>query len=146
MYIDDDPIRAMQNIDKMVFSDPGPSNSKQMEYMVVPMDMSLDWFNGFVWNNEFVSPDTHARADYYGYMTGKNSNPDRHYSKTDPSPKLRWGSVLCITLRNVQGKNGWDWTNRLSEFTNKVLFISCQAIKEAYRARELANSIIGLRP
>jgi proline iminopeptidase len=123
MYIDHDPARAMQKIDKMVFSDPGPFNSEWMKYVAVDLDMSLDWFNGVLWNNEFISPDTHARADYYGYMTGKNSNPDRHYSKTDPSPKLRWGSVMTITLRDVQGKNGWDWTARLAEYTNKVLFI-----------------------
>ena len=123
MYIDNDPARAMQKIDKMVFSDPGPFNSEWMKYVVVPMDMSLDWFNGVLWNNEFVSPDTHARADYFGYMTGKNSNPDRHYSKIDPSPKLRWGSVMAVTLRDVQGRNGWDWTTKLAQFTNKVLFI-----------------------
>ena len=94
-----------------------------MPYVVVPLDMSLDWFNGVLWNNEFISPDTHARADYYGYMTGKKNNPDRHLSETDPSPKLRWGSVMTITLRDVQGANGWDWTPWLSEWTNKVLFI-----------------------
>lgn len=123
MYIDDDPARAMQNIDKLVFSDPGPFTDKEMRYVTVSLDMSLDWFNGVVWNNEFVSPDSHARSDYYGYMTGKNNNPDRHLSKTDPSPKHRWGSVMAITLRDVQGKDGWDWTARLSEYTNKVLFI-----------------------
>ncbi len=123
MYIDDDTARAMQKIDKMVFSDPGPFKDEWMEYVVVSLNMSLDWFNGVVWNNEFVSPDAHERADYYGYMTGKNSNPARHYSKTDPSPKLRWGSVMAITLRDVQGKGGWDWTAKLSEYTNKVLFV-----------------------
>jgi pimeloyl-ACP methyl ester carboxylesterase len=30
---------------------------------------------------------------------------------------------MAITLRDVQGKNGWDWTTNLTRYTDKVLFI-----------------------
>jgi proline iminopeptidase len=122
-YINDDPARAMKKINKAVYSDPGPWKDEWMHYVLPAISMDLDWLNQVIWSNEFISPETHERADYYGFMTGKNSNPDRHTSKTDPSPKHRWGAVMAVTLRDVQGADGWDWTTNLSQYTDKVLFI-----------------------
>jgi proline iminopeptidase len=122
-YIDDDPQHAMQQIDKAVFSDPGPWKDEWMHYVLPDLSVDLEWLNELVWANDFISPDTHERADYFGFVTGKSSNPDRHLSKTDPSPKWRWGAVATIKLRDVDGADGWDWTENLSEYTGEVLFV-----------------------
>ncbi len=122
-YINDDPARAMQKLGKVIFSDPGPWKDEWMDYVVPDIEMSLDWLNEVIWSNEFISPDSHERWDYYADIDGKNSNPDRHTSKTDPSPHLRWGAVMTYTLQNIHGKNGWDWTKNLNEYTDKILFI-----------------------
>ena len=120
-YIDDDPVRAMTKLDKIVFSDPGPFKDEWMKYVEVDMDLTADWMNEFLWNNEFISSDTHERADYWAFVT-KGSNPDRHVSKTDLSPKWRWGAYATFKFREM-GADGWDWTANLSQYTNKVLFI-----------------------
>jgi proline iminopeptidase len=143
-YINDNPERAMQKIDKMVFSDPGPWKDEWMKYVVPDIDMSLDWLNEVIWSNEFISPETHERGDYYGFITGKTSNPDRHLSSSDPSPKHRWGSIMAITLRDVQGKNGWDWTTNLSRYTDKVLFIRSGLNKD--HTPEYFNLVMGPYP
>jgi len=121
-YIDDNPPRALQKVDKVVFSDPGPWKDEWIDYVTPDMDLTACWMNEFLWNNDFISPDGHERFDYWAFVT-KGSNPDRHLSKTDPSPKWRWGGVANYALVQVGGKDGWDWTVNLGQFTNKVLFI-----------------------
>ena len=91
------------------------------DYVTVDFDLTAEWMNEFMWNNEFISSDTHERADYWAFVT-KGSNPDRHLSKTDPSPKWRWGAYATFEFRKL-GIDGWDWTKNLSQFTNNVLFI-----------------------
>ncbi|MEE9167208.1 MAG: alpha/beta hydrolase [Candidatus Neomarinimicrobiota bacterium] len=120
-YIDDDPQRALQKVDKVVYSDPGPWKDEWMDYVMVDLDLTAGWMNEFMWNNEFISSDTHERADYWAFVT-KGSNPDRHLSKADPSPKWRWGAYATYKFRE-DAADGWDWTTNLSQFTNKVLFI-----------------------
>jgi len=127
-YINDDPERAMQNIDKMVFSDPGPFTGERFSEMpILNIDLTASWLNDILWNNDFISRDSHARFDY-SYMIGaKEGAPKYHYSTTDISPKWRMGIVANTALlasgEDSDGNPAWDWTTNLSGFTNNVLFI-----------------------
>jgi len=127
-YINDDLQRAMQKVNKVVFSDPGPFTGKRFEKMpILDISLSAEWLNDILWNNEFISRDSHERFDYSLMLGAKEGAPKYHLSKTDPSPKWRIGAVANAALiesgTDSEGNYVWDWTTNLSQFTNKVLFI-----------------------
>ncbi|MDZ7260756.1 MAG: alpha/beta hydrolase, partial [candidate division KSB1 bacterium] len=127
-YINEAPQRAMQKVNKIVLSDPGPFTGKRFEKMpILDISLSAEWLNDILWNNEFISRDSHERYDYSFMLAAKDVTPKYHFSKTDPSPKWRIGAVANVALINsgkdAKGNYVWDWTTNLSQFTNKVLFI-----------------------
>ncbi|MDH5219262.1 MAG: alpha/beta hydrolase [Gammaproteobacteria bacterium] len=127
-YIDDDPSRAMSKLDKVIFSDPGPFTGARFADMPI-FDISLNakWFNQYLWNYEFFTPDTHARADYVLILGSADSAPRYHYNDEDPTRMWRVGAVVNQRFieigTNDKGDFDWDWTQNLGKYTNTVHFI-----------------------
>ncbi len=127
-YINSNPEGALQKINKVVLSDPGPFTGARFASMpILAVDLSAEWLNELLWNNEFISRDSHERYDYSFMIAAKDVTPKYHFSKVDPSPKWRIGAVVNATFlesgKTSQGNYSWNWTTNLSQFTNKVLFI-----------------------
>lgn len=129
-YIDDDPQRAMNKINKMVFSDPGPFTGALFETMPL-LDISLndESMNDLLWSNEFISRDSHERFDYFLMVRAADVSPLYHFSTTDIRPIWRMGAVANDailsdpTAKDSEGNYVWDWTANLSLFTSEILFV-----------------------
>ena len=84
--------------------------------------------NEFIWNNEFISNDSHAKADYSLMVSiAEDPHPLYHFNHSDPMPWYRYGAVVSEALPNsrtdANGNPSWDETKNLYLFTNEALFI-----------------------
>lgn len=124
MYIAKHPER----IAGAVLMDSGPFTGASFEEIkgdLQHIDMFSEWLNDLAWAQTVVSPDGHARADYWR-MLGQlaDSQPKAHLDHPGP---ITWrvGAVASAALfknASTNGKADWDFTKGLERFDRPVLF------------------------
>jgi proline iminopeptidase len=109
-----------------VLMEPGPLSSALYEEVkdgIHHMDLWSEWLNDYAWSSAILSPEDHARLDYFR-MLGNfgNSQPAYHVSTVDREPCWRLGAVANQAIEGGGVKDGWDFTKGLERFQPKVLF------------------------
>jgi proline iminopeptidase len=122
--------RHPEKVAGAVLMEPGPLNSQMFDAVIgdlYNLDVSSEWLNDDVWDSEFLTPDDHARADYHRMLGVRDGQPKFHESVDDPPPVWRLGAVANRCLMKGALKNGkaaYDWTDHLSAYSRRVLFIA----------------------
>lgn len=89
-------------------------------------DFDFDYFaehlGDLLWAREFVSMQTHARADY---VTSLLLLEDTNGRVEDPSPNWRVGAAVLLELylEGIEGTR-FDWTPGLAEVEPEILFVT----------------------
>jgi proline iminopeptidase len=126
LYIDRHPAKVAG----AVLMEPGPLNARMFDAVIGELydtDVFSEWLNDDVWDSQFLSADDQARADYHRLLGLRDSQPKFHQSVTDPAPVWRLGAVAnkCLTQSGMKdGKADYDFTDHLSAYTTKVLFVA----------------------
>jgi pimeloyl-ACP methyl ester carboxylesterase len=108
-------------------------------------DVGAEWLNDWVWSQEILAPDDHARMDYQRCLGVGDSQP-RFHEQADPhSPFWRLGAAAYrYIIENGQDDGGdavYDFTTELSAFGTEVLFLASglnEVIGRDFQARQLA--------
>jgi pimeloyl-ACP methyl ester carboxylesterase len=108
-------------------------------------NLGAEWLNDWAWNNQFLSPDDHARMDYERMLGLKESQPRYHQRvDVDPAPFWRLGAAVSRYLEedgeDEAGVAVYDFTTNLSAFTTPVLFIAGslnEVIGEAFQREQM---------
>jgi len=126
MYVNRHP----EKVAAAVLMEPGPLNGQMFEAIkndLYDIDVFSEWLNDDAWDDEILTPDDHARADYHRMLGVRDSQPKFHQSTVDPAPAWRLGAVANHCLMNSAVKDGkavYDLTDHLSAYTTRVLFIA----------------------
>jgi proline iminopeptidase len=126
MYINRHP----EKVAAAVLMEPGPLNGQMFEAIkndLYSLDFFSEWLNDDVWDDQILTPDDHARADYHRMLGIHCSQPRFHESSVDPAPVWRIGAIVNHCLMNASVKDGkatYDFTDHLSAYTKRVLFIA----------------------
>jgi proline iminopeptidase len=126
MYINRHP----DKVAAAVLMEPGPLNGPMFEAIkgdLYDIDVFSEWLNDDVWDDQFLTPDDQARADYHRMLGVRDSQPKFHQSTVDPAPVWRLGAVANHCLMNSavkDGKAAYDFTDHLGAYTKRVLFIA----------------------
>lgn len=114
-----------------VLMEPGPLSHefhKLVEDDLHDMDVGSEWLNDWVWSQEILTPDDHARMDYQRCLGIRDSQPRFHEQKDPPAPFWRLGAAASRYLpESGQDDNGdmvYDFTTNLAGFTTEVLFLA----------------------
>ena len=133
-----------ERVKNAILIDPGPFNSEIFAEMnFANFDFSDEWINEFIWNNDFISPDDHARLDYSWAIADNDSSFDERYGLSSGDFKReerngRFGALLAITFQF--GSQGFDFTKGLENFTEPILFIRSERNRihhEAYIRKQM---------
>lgn len=120
---------------RAVLIDPGPFNREMLDAIgFYDFNLTHRWFNDWLWNNDFLSPDSHARADFIRTLDGGPTgelNAGYHLSTTDPAQGWRLGAVAATAI--LRSAPNFDFTRGLHRFTTPVLFIR-GALNEIHNA------------
>ncbi|HMF41628.1 MAG TPA: alpha/beta hydrolase [Polyangia bacterium] len=126
MYINLHP----EKVAAAVLMEPGPLNGpmfEEIKSVLYDLNFFSEWLNDDVWDGQFMTPDDHARADYHRMLGIVDAQPKFHTSHVDPAPVWRLGAVTNHCLMNSavkDGKSTYDFTDHLSAYTKRVLFIA----------------------
>jgi len=108
------------------------------------MDVGSEWLNDWVWSQEILKPDDHARMDYQRCLGVRDSQPRFHVQKDPASPFWRLGAAanryLVESGRNHAGDMVYDYTTNLSRFPTEVLFVASsrnEVIGRDFQARQM---------
>jgi len=114
-----------ERVSKTVLIDPGPFNREMLDFIgFYDFDLTHRWFNQWLWNNDFIAPDTHERIDFIRNLDGGPKgelNARYHFSTTDPAQGWRLGAVAALAL--MSSDPNFDFTTGLHQFGTPVLFI-----------------------
>jgi proline iminopeptidase len=111
-----------------VLMDSGPFTGASYEEIKGDMqhlDLFSEWLNDLAWTSAIVSPDDHARADYWRMLGSFGNAEPRYHLPEQPPPTWRIGAVASVALiKNAMtdGKGSWDFTKGLEHFNPPVLF------------------------
>jgi proline iminopeptidase len=127
MYINRHP----QKVAGAVLIEAGPLNGALFESVkkdIINIDIFSETLNDVVWDNQFLSPDDHARADYE-LLIGMRDGQPRYHQRTDhdPAPVWRLGAVANTCVQSLAIKDGkavYDFTDHLAAFKQPVRFIA----------------------
>lgn len=121
--------RHPAKVDKLILIEPGPVNGEDyLRYFSenYSRPLSTPWINDWVWLEDIISPDTHARLDYQEALGAFNFEAGYNESETDKMPFRRLGKVAKLTLKSegitATGVD-YDFTDGLEQYTAPVLFI-----------------------
>jgi proline iminopeptidase len=127
MYIDRHP----ENVAGAVLIEPGPLNGPLFDAIkgqLYDLDVFSETLNDVVWDNQFLSPDDQARADYELLIGMRDGQPKFHQETAhDPAPVWRLGAVAnkCVQKAGMKdGKASYDFTTHLAAFTKPVRFVA----------------------
>lgn len=116
-------------VGRLILIEPGPLTDEDYDTYFADLyspPLSEEWINDWVWSEDFISPDTHARLDYREIQGAYNFGPEYNLSTTDRMPYWRLGKVAKATLKS-EGISGsetdWDFTDGIEIFAGPVLFI-----------------------
>jgi proline iminopeptidase len=114
-----------------VLIEPGPLNGPLFDDIkgdLFDLDVFSENLNDVVWDNQFLSPDDHARADYEMLIGMRDGQPKLHQQTDhDPEPVWRLGAIASRCLQGSGIKDGkavYDFTTHLGAFTTPVRFIA----------------------
>lgn len=115
-----------------VLIEPGPLTGEAMERIkgdMFDLYLGAEWLNDFVWSQQFLSPDDHARMDYQKALGYRESQPKFHQSlDEDPAPFWRLGAAASRYLQedgqDEDGEFDYDFTTNLESFAGSVRFIA----------------------
>jgi proline iminopeptidase len=122
--------RHPEKVAGAVLMEPGPLNGQMFDSIIkdlYDLDPFSEWLNDDVWDGQFLTPDDHARADYHRMLGVRDAQPKYHQSTVDPAPVWRQGAAAnrCLTDSGIKdGKAVYDFTDHLSAFTKRVLFVA----------------------
>ena len=122
--------RHPEKVAGAVLMEPGPLNGQMFDAIINDLyniDVFSEWLNDDVWDGQFLSPDDHARADYHRMLGVRDSQPKFHQSAVNPDPAWRLGAIAnsCVMEAGVKdGKAVYDFTDHLSAYPTRVLFIA----------------------
>jgi len=128
-----------------VLMEPGPLNGSLFDSIsgeLYDLDVGSEWLNDDVWDSQFLTPDDQARADYHRMLGVRDAQPKYHLSTQDPAPVWRLGAVAnrCLTNSGLKnGKGAYDFTDHLSSYPRRVLFIASawnEVIGVAFQERQ----------
>ena len=143
LYINHHP----EKVAGAVLMEPGPLNGSLFDAIkdqLYDLDVFSEWLNDDAWDDEFLTPDDQARADYHRMLGVCCSQPKFHLSAKDPAPVWRLGAVAnkCVTSSGIRnGKATYDFTDHLSAYTQRVLFVASawnELIGVAFQERQRA--------
>jgi proline iminopeptidase len=128
--------------------EPGPLSHEFHDLIkddLYDMDVGAEWLNDWVWSQEILAPDDHARMDYQRCLGIRDSQPRFHIQDDPPSPFWRLGAAAnrYITEDGMdEGGNAvYDFTTHLDAFASEVLFLASglnEIIGRDFQARQLA--------
>jgi proline iminopeptidase len=131
-----------------VLMEPGPLSRKFYELIeddLHDMDVGSEWLNDWVWSQEILTPDDHARMDYQRALGIRDSQPRYHQQMDPPAPFWRLGAAANRYLKesgeNDDGDLIYDFTTNLAAFTTEVLFLASglnEVIGREFQQRQTA--------
>lgn len=139
-YVD----RYPTEIDGLVLSEPGGFTLEDMQayvariFAVKPFSEGI---NDVVWTEQFVAGKSHAELDYEFMLFGAT---DPNSGNVGRLPSLRGGAVCSDAMFAFAEREGMDFTQNLSSYTTKVLFMYSEW-NEAY-GREHAELVSSAFP
>ena len=114
-----------------VLMEPGPLSRHFHELIkddLHDMDVSSEWLNDWVWSQEILTPNDHARMDYQRCLGIRDSQPRFHQQVDPPAPFWRLGAAANRYVeesgQNDNGDMVYDFTTNLAAFTTEVLFLA----------------------
>jgi len=114
-----------ERVAKAVLIDPGPFNRELLNYLeFYNFSFRHRWLNEWLWNNDFISPDSHERMDFIRNIGGgaqAEFNAGFHLNTKDPAKGWRLGAIAATAL--MSSEPNFDFTTGLRNFDHKVLFI-----------------------
>lgn len=122
-YID----RYPNEVSQVIHLDSGAFAGSRQE-ATVTYKLSDAWVNDYVWNNEFFSNESHAKADYSLMVAiAGDPHPLYHFKDSDPMPWTRYGAVVSVALvaarSDKRGNPSYDHTKNLHLYAGDALFI-----------------------
>ncbi len=109
-----------------ILTEPGAFTYEQlrgfMKRLQGSMNLVGEQFNDALWEEQFLSPADHARADYKAGLLAMRGAPSEHRDPHNLVPFWRVGSVVGARLFSI-AKDGFDWTTNLDAFQHPVLFL-----------------------
>ena len=110
-----------------VLSEPGALTSGGLKdylaRLLPPWGYTSEELNDLAWADQFMSPSSHARADFMQAIAVLPDSPREHNDPNNPAPFWRKGAVVNRKLLEIGLDQGFDWTTRLGQFPHKVLFL-----------------------
>lgn len=92
------------------------------------MDFGSEWLNDWVWSQEILSPDDHARMDYQRCLGLRDSQPRFHQQKDPATPIWRLGAAANRYVeesgQDEDGNVVYDFTTELRGYHTEVLFLA----------------------
>ncbi len=111
--------------------EPGPLSHNFHELIendLHDMDVGSEWLNDWVWSQEILMPNDHARMDYQRCLGIRDSQPRFHQQMDPPAPFWRMGAAANRYIeesgQNDDGDMVYDFTTDLAAFTTEVLFLA----------------------
>jgi len=109
------------------------------------IDAGSEWLNDWVWSQEILAPDDHARMDYQRCLGVRDSQPRFHIQKDPASPFWRLGAAAnrYITEDGMDddGNATYDFTTDLDVFPTEILFLASglnEVIGRDFQAKQIA--------
>jgi proline iminopeptidase len=128
--------------------EPGPLSHVFFDLIkddLIDMDLGAEWLNDWVWSQEILSPDDHARMDYQRCLGLQDSQPGFHIQKNPAAPIWRLGALAnrCIEEEGLDddGNAVYDFTTNLAAYRTEVLFLASglnEVIGRDFQARQIS--------
>jgi len=114
-----------------VLLEPGPLSHVFFDMIrddLYDLDVGSEWLNDWVWSQEILSPDDHARMDYQRCLGIHTSQPRFHEQKDPGAPFWRLGAAANRYLeesgQDDDGNAVYDFTTELQVYHTEVLFLA----------------------
>ncbi|UZR96768.1 alpha/beta hydrolase [Chondrinema litorale] len=109
-----------------VLMEPGAFSVNINEHLPAANDVNLlgKDINQILWIKQLIGLDDHEKADYYYGIARVNADSENR-GETCPSKNFRGGAASAIAIAIEEVNDGdYDFTTKLSQYNQKVLFIS----------------------
>lgn len=123
--------RHPERVRGAVLLEPGPLSHTfftRIEDDLYDLDIGSEWLNDWVWSQEILSPDDHARMDYQRCLGVRDAQPRFHAQKEPAAPFWRLGAAANRYIeesgQDDDGDPVYDFTTNLDGFEVEVLFLA----------------------
>jgi proline iminopeptidase len=148
MYATEFINRHPERVRGAVLLEPGPLSHVFFDMIkddLHDMDLGSEWLNDWVWSQEILSPDDHARMDYQRCLGIRDSQPRFHQQKDPASPFWRLGAAANRYIeedgQDDDGNAVYDFTTGLQAYDTEVLLLASglnEIIGRDFQARQAA--------